>query len=111
MEFLLSEEQLMIQKAARDFAQNDLKPGVIERDSKKIHPTAQLSQMGEMGFLGMLVKSEYGGSGMDTLSYVLAMDEISKIDALPLNSGFKSSAQVSMGRPIRSGRMPNVSAL
>ena len=80
MEFLLSEEQLMIQKAAREFAQNDLKPGVIERDSKKIHPTEQLKQMGEMGFLGMLVKSEYGGSGMDTLSYVLAIEEISKID-------------------------------
>ena len=80
MEFLLSEEQLMIQKAARDFAQNDLKPGVIERDVKKIHPTEQLKQMGEMGFLGMLVKSEYGGSEMDTLSYVLAMEEISKVD-------------------------------
>ncbi len=80
MNFLLSEEQLMIQKAARDFAQNDLKPGVIERDSKKIHPTEQLNQMGEMGFMGMLVKSEYGGSGMDTLSYVLAMEELSKID-------------------------------
>ena len=70
----------MIQKAAREFAQNDLKPGVIERDSKKIHPTEQLKQMGEMGFLGMLVKSEYGGSGMDTLSYVLDIEEISKID-------------------------------
>jgi len=70
----------MIQKAARDFAQNELKPGVIERDSKKIHPTEQLKQMGELGFMGMLVKSEYGGTDMDTQSYVLAMEEISKVD-------------------------------
>lgn len=80
MEFFLNEEQLMIQKSARDFAQNELKEGVIERDAKKTHPTEQLKTMGEMGFLGMLVKAEYGGSGMDTLSYVLAMEEISKID-------------------------------
>ena len=80
MDFSLSEEQLMIQKAARDFAQNELKPGVIERDSHKTHPTALLKTMGEMGFLGMLVKSEYGGSEMGVLAYVLAMEEISKVD-------------------------------
>lgn len=76
----LSEEHLMIQKAARDFAQNELKPGVIERDSKMIHPTEQLRKMGELGFMGMMVSPEYNGGGMDTLSYVLAMEEISKVD-------------------------------
>ena len=81
MNFNLTEEQVMIQKAARDFAQNELINGVIERDSNKIHPTEQLKQMGELGFMGMLVKAEYGGTGMDTLSYVLAMEEISKIDS------------------------------
>jgi len=70
----------MIQKAARDFAQNVLKPGVIERDNDRIHPTEFLKQMGQLGFMGMIVKSEYGGSGFDTLSYVLAMEEISKVD-------------------------------
>ena len=70
----------MIQKAARDFAQNELKPGVIERDSKMIMATEQLKKMGELGFLGMMVSPQYGGGGMDTLSYVLAMEEISKID-------------------------------
>lgn len=80
MDFNLTEEQLMIQKAARDFAQNELKPGVIERDSKKIHPTEQLKTMGEMGFMGMLVKAQYGGSEMGAQAYVLAMEEISKVD-------------------------------
>jgi len=80
MYFQLSEEHLMIQKAARDFAQNELKPGVIERDSKMIMATEQLKKMGELGFLGMMVSPQYGGGGMDTLSYVLAMEEISKID-------------------------------
>lgn len=80
MNFKLTEEQLMIQKAARDFAQNELKAGVIERDAHKKHPTEQIKAMGGLGFLGMLVKTEYGGSGMDTVSYVLAMEEISKID-------------------------------
>ncbi len=80
MDFLLSEEQLMIRNAARDFAQNELKPGAIERDSKKQHPTEQIKMMGELGFMGMLISPEYGGTGMDTLSYVLAMEEISKID-------------------------------
>jgi len=81
MDFILNEEQLMIQEAARDFAQNELKKGVIERDTHKQHPTEQLKQMGELGFMGMLVKPEYGGTGMDTISYVLAMEEISKVDS------------------------------
>ena len=80
MNFSLSEEQLAVREAARDFAQQELKPGVIERDSKMIFPTDQIKQMGELGFLGMMVAPEYGGGGMDTMSYVLAMEEISKID-------------------------------
>jgi len=78
--FHLTEEQLAVQQAARDFAQNELKPGVIERDSKGQYPTEQVKMMGELGFLGMMVSPEYGGGGMDTLSYVLAMEEISKVD-------------------------------
>ena len=78
--FHLNEEHLAVQEAARNFAQNDLKPGVIERDSKGIYPTEQVKAMGELGFLGMMVPHEYGGSGMDTRSYVLAMEEISKVD-------------------------------
>lgn len=70
----------MIQKAAREFAQNELKPGVIERDSKMEYPTEGVKRMGELGFLGMMVSPEYGGGGMDTVSYVLAMEEISKVD-------------------------------
>ncbi|OWY21204.1 acyl-CoA dehydrogenase [Sphingobacteriales bacterium UPWRP_1] len=81
MNFQLSEEHLMIQSAARDFAQNECKPGVIERDEKMQHPTALVKRMAELGFLGMMVSPEYGGSGLDTISYVLAMEEISKIDA------------------------------
>lgn len=81
MKFELSEEHLMIQKAARDFAQNELKPGVIERDEHQKFPAAQIKMMGELGFLGMMVSPEYGGGGMDSISYVLAMEEISKIDA------------------------------
>ena len=80
MIFQLTEEQLAVKEAARDFAQKELLPGVIERDSKMIHPTEQLQMMGELGFLGMMVSPEYGGGGMDTLSYVLAMEEISKVD-------------------------------
>ena len=80
MFFDLSEEHLAVRDAARDFAQKDLKPGVIERDSKMIYPTEQVKMMGELGFLGMMVSPEYGGGGMDTLSYVLAMEEISKVD-------------------------------
>src|SRR5689334_12573587 len=81
MIFELSEEQLMIQKAARDFAQNELKPGVIERDEHQKFPKEQVKKMGELGFLGMMVDPKYGGSGLDTISYVLAMEEISKVDA------------------------------
>jgi alkylation response protein AidB-like acyl-CoA dehydrogenase len=81
MNFELSEEHLMIQRAARDFAQNELKPGVIERDEHQKFPTEQVKKMGELGFLGMMVDPKYGGGGMDTVSYVLAMEEISKVDA------------------------------
>ncbi|MFN0035311.1 MAG: acyl-CoA dehydrogenase [Saprospiraceae bacterium] len=78
--FQLTEEHLAVQQAARDLAQNELKPGAIERDSKGQYPTEQVKMMGELGFLGMMVSPEYGGGGMDTLSYVLAMEEISKVD-------------------------------
>jgi alkylation response protein AidB-like acyl-CoA dehydrogenase len=81
MYFDLSEEHLMIQKAARDFAQDVLKPGVIERDETQKFPAEEIKQMGQLGFLGMMVSPEYGGGGMDTISYVLAMEEISKVDA------------------------------
>ena len=81
MNFELTEEHQMIRDAARDFAQNELLPGVIERDEKQQFPTEQVKKMGELGFLGMMVDGKYNGSGMDTISYVLAMEEISKIDA------------------------------
>jgi alkylation response protein AidB-like acyl-CoA dehydrogenase len=81
MDFILNEDQQAVKEAARDFAQNQLLPGVIDRDRDMIYPTEQVKMMGEMGFLGMMVNPEYGGGGMDTLSYVLAMEEISKIDA------------------------------
>jgi alkylation response protein AidB-like acyl-CoA dehydrogenase len=81
MRIQLSEEHLMIQKAARDFAQNELKPGVIERDEKQEFPAEQIKKLGELGFMGMMVDPKYGGSGMDTISYVLVMEELSKIDA------------------------------
>jgi alkylation response protein AidB-like acyl-CoA dehydrogenase len=81
MNFQLSEEHLMIQKAARDFAQNELLAGVIERDEKQEFPTEQIKKMGELGFMGMMVDPKYNGGGMDSISYVLAMEEISKIDA------------------------------
>ncbi|MDI9342546.1 MAG: acyl-CoA dehydrogenase [Sediminibacterium sp.] len=81
MQFDLSEEHLMIQKAAREFAQNELKQGVIERDEHQKFPTEQVKKMGELGFLGMMVDPKYGGGGMDTISYVLAMEELSKVDA------------------------------
>ena len=77
----LSEEHLMIQKAARDFAENELKPGVIERDEKQQFPAEQIKKLGELGFMGMMVSPEYGGAGMDTISYVIVMEELSKIDA------------------------------
>jgi len=81
MDFNLTEEHLMIQQAARDFAQNELLPGVIERDEKQIFPTEQIKKMGELGFMGMMVDPKYGGSGLDAVSYVIAMEEISKVDA------------------------------
>jgi alkylation response protein AidB-like acyl-CoA dehydrogenase len=81
MKFQLSEEQLMIQKAARDFAQIECLPGVIERDEKQKFPKEQVIKLAELGFLGMMVDPKYGGAGMDTVSYVLAMEEISKVDA------------------------------
>jgi alkylation response protein AidB-like acyl-CoA dehydrogenase len=81
MDFTLTEEQIMIRDAARDFANIELLPGVIDRDEKQSFPYEQIKKMGELGFLGMMVDPEYGGGGMDTTSYVLAMEEISKIDA------------------------------
>jgi alkylation response protein AidB-like acyl-CoA dehydrogenase len=81
MDFNLTEEQIMIRDAARDFAQTELLSGVIERDEKQQFPAEQIKKMGELGFLGMMVDPIYGGSGLDTVSYVLAMEEISKIDA------------------------------
>jgi alkylation response protein AidB-like acyl-CoA dehydrogenase len=81
MMFELNEEQLMIQKAARDFARTECLPGVIDRDEHQKFPLEQVTKLAELGFLGMMVKPEYGGAGMDTISYVLAMEEISKIDA------------------------------
>lgn len=81
MDFSLTEEQIMIRDAARDFAQTELLPGVIERDEHQKFPTEQVKKMGELGFLGMMVDPKYGGSGLDAVSYVLAMEEISKVDA------------------------------
>ena len=81
MNFELTEEHLMIQQAAREFAQTELLPGVIERDEHQKFPHEQVKKMGELGFLGMMVSPEYGGGGMDTISYVLAMEEIAKVDA------------------------------
>ncbi len=71
MMFELSEEQLMIQKAARDFAKNECLPGVIERDEKQQFPREQVMKLADLGFLGMMVDPQYGGAGMDTVSYVL----------------------------------------
>ncbi|OSY87864.1 acyl-CoA dehydrogenase [Tenacibaculum holothuriorum] len=81
MDFNLTEEHLMIRDAARDFAQNELLPGVIERDEKQEFPNELVRKMGELGFMGVMVDPKYGGSGMDTISYVLIMEELSKIDA------------------------------
>ncbi|WP_421945374.1 acyl-CoA dehydrogenase [Pedobacter sp.] len=81
MHFELSEEQLMIQQAARDFAQQELKPEVIERDENQKFPAEQVKKLGELGFLGMMVNEKYNGSGLDAISYVLVMEELSKIDA------------------------------
>jgi alkylation response protein AidB-like acyl-CoA dehydrogenase len=81
MQLQLTEEHLMIQKAARDFAHTECLPGVIERDEKMQFPEAQISKLADLGFMGMMVDTKYGGSGLDTISYVLAMEEISKVDA------------------------------
>jgi alkylation response protein AidB-like acyl-CoA dehydrogenase len=81
MNFELTEEHLAVQQAARDFAHTELLPGVIERDEHQKFPAEQIKKMGELGFMGMMVDPKYGGGGMDTISYVLAMEEISKIDA------------------------------
>jgi alkylation response protein AidB-like acyl-CoA dehydrogenase len=81
MHFELTEEHLMIRQAARDFAQTELKPGVIERDEHQKFPAEQIKKLGELGFLGMMVSPEYGGSGMDAISYCIVMEELSKVDA------------------------------
>jgi alkylation response protein AidB-like acyl-CoA dehydrogenase len=81
MQFQFTEEHLMIQQAARDFAQTELKPGVIERDEHQKFPAEQIKKLGELGFMGMMVDPKYNGSGMDAISYVLVMEELSKIDA------------------------------
>jgi alkylation response protein AidB-like acyl-CoA dehydrogenase len=81
MNYQLTEEHLMIRQAARDFAQQECLPGVIERDEKQQFPREQIEKLADLGFMGMMVSPEYGGSGLDTVSYVLAMEEISKIDA------------------------------
>eukprot|EP00388_Colpodella_angusta_P010020 GDKJ01026300.1.p2 GENE.GDKJ01026300.1~~GDKJ01026300.1.p2 ORF type:complete len:388 (+),score=64.01 GDKJ01026300.1:3074-4237(+) len=81
LNFQLSEEHLAVQQAARDFAQTELLPEVIDRDEKEFFPEELVRKMGELGFLGMMVSPEYGGGGMDTVSYVLAMEELSKVDA------------------------------
>ena len=81
MNFEFTEEQLMIQQAARDFAERELLPDVIERDAKSIFPHRQMKLLAELGFFGITLSPEYGGSGMDNISYVLALEEIAKIDA------------------------------
>ena len=81
MNFSLSEEQQAVRDAARDFAQKELLPGVIERDNEQRFPKDQIQQMGELGFMGMMVDPKYDGGGMDTVSYVLAMEELSKVDS------------------------------
>src|SRR5450755_3579189 len=81
MEFKLTEEQLMIRQAARDFANTECLLGVIERDEKQKFPYDQVMKLSDLGFMGMMINPDYGGSGLDTISYVLAMEEISKVDA------------------------------
>lgn len=81
MQFTLTEEHLMIRKAARDFAVHECLPGVIERDEHQKFPTEQVKKLADLGFMGMMVDPKYGGAGLDTVSYVLAMEEISKVDA------------------------------
>jgi alkylation response protein AidB-like acyl-CoA dehydrogenase len=81
MQFKLTEEQLMIQQAARSFAKNSCLPDVIQRDEAQQFPLDQIKELASLGFMGMMVDPAYGGAGMDTISYVLAMEEISKVDA------------------------------
>jgi alkylation response protein AidB-like acyl-CoA dehydrogenase len=81
LNFNLTEEHQAVQEAARDFAQTELLPGIVERDNEAKFPKEQVRKMGELGFLGMMVSPDYGGGGMDTVSYVIAMEEISKVDA------------------------------
>ncbi|PCH96459.1 MAG: acyl-CoA dehydrogenase, partial [Bacteroidetes bacterium] len=81
MNIQFTEEQESVRKAARDFARTELLPGVIERDEKQQFATEQVKKLGELGFLGMMTSTEYGGGGMDTVSYMLAIEEISKVDA------------------------------
>ena len=81
MNFDFTEEQILIKKTAKDFADTELLPGVIERDAKKIWPKEQIKKMGDLGFLGMMVSPKWSGSGMDAVSYCLAMEEISRADA------------------------------
>ena len=112
MLFQLNEEQLMIQKAARDFAQNDCLPGVIERDEKQQFPREQVMKLAELGFLGMMVDPKYGGAGMDTISYVLAMEEISKVDAsvsvvVSVNNSLVCYGLEAFGKKIKRTRKKN----
>jgi len=81
MDFKYTEEHEMIRQAARDFAKTELLPGVIERDNKQEFPAEQIKKLGELGFMGMMASPEYGGGGMDTISYIIAMEELSKVDA------------------------------
>jgi alkylation response protein AidB-like acyl-CoA dehydrogenase len=81
MDFSLTEEQLMIKEAARDFANLELLPGVIERDEKQYFPAELRKKMADLGFMGIMVDPKYGGSGMDTVSYVIIMEELSKVEA------------------------------
>ena len=78
MNIELTQEQILVQKTAREFADFELKPGVIERDEKKIWPREAVSKMGELGFMGMMVDQNWGGEGMDTVAYSIAMEEIAK---------------------------------
>jgi alkylation response protein AidB-like acyl-CoA dehydrogenase len=81
MNFRLTEEQILIQKTAREFADNELAPGVVERDDKKIWPREGVKKMGELGFMGMMVDPIWDGGGVDTVSYTIAMEEISRVEA------------------------------
>ena len=98
MNFQFTEEHLMIQKAARDFAKTDCLPGVIDRDENQRFPREQVTKLAELGFMGMMVDPKYGGAGMDTISYVLAMEEVSKIDASTRVSMSVNNSLVCWGR-------------